>query len=522
MKPTIRGESTKPRCFVYLRRSQDRDDRQQQSIEKQEAQVRKLVKDNDLEAVFLPREERSARSLGRPVFQRMVEGLENGEARYIAVWNLSRLSRNPVDAGRIIRLLDTGKLLGIYTPNRVYKNNSDDKTFLAIELAFTKKENDDLSERVREGFEVKRNHGEYPGPAPVGYVNIITGPGKRNIAPDPENAHKVINLFQLAATGQYKLNDLWLEAQSLKLTLPRSNKVIASRQTLAEMLKRGTYAGLFKYGGEGPFKGSYEPLISMDLYDKVQYAMGWSQTGRRSPSTTAGRYFVYKGLFMCENCGFNVTAYIKSKKLKSGEDVEYIYYGCTKKNKTIECKEHQVSEPSLKKEIIERISEFSISKEDAEEAIKWLRRFHADYIRKKNQYRPIWLEDQRGARSALEVLDQKLEEGVMTDDRYRARAKHHEDILARTQQLLSKSDQDTTRWLELAEETFSSAVNLEQVFVEANDEEKRKLMTLFGSNWKLGNKKVALTVREPLQFLQGGSSINSWRARPDSNRRSSP
>ena len=112
----------KSKCFVYLRRSQDREDRQQLSIPKQDRQVKQIVTDNKFTPIYLPPEDWSAKSPGRPIFNDMVKRIVNGEARYIAVWHISRLSRNPIDGGQIIYLLDTGKLLAIYTPTRVYHN----------------------------------------------------------------------------------------------------------------------------------------------------------------------------------------------------------------------------------------------------------------------------------------------------------------------------------------------------------------------------------------------------------------
>jgi DNA invertase Pin-like site-specific DNA recombinase len=84
----------KSKCYVYLRRSQDREDRQQLSIDKQDQQVKQIIRDNKFTPIYLPPEERSAKYPGRPIFNDMVKGIEAGEARYIAVWHISRLSRN--------------------------------------------------------------------------------------------------------------------------------------------------------------------------------------------------------------------------------------------------------------------------------------------------------------------------------------------------------------------------------------------------------------------------------------------
>jgi site-specific DNA recombinase len=514
---------TQQKCFVYLRRSQDREDRQALSIEKQDTQVKQLLnKNGSLIPIYLPPEERSAKIPGRPIFNDMMSRVESGEVQYIAVWLLSRLSRNPVDGGRVIYALDTGKLLAIYTPNRTYRNTPDDKMVLAIELALAKKNNDDLSVQVKEGFETKRAHGQYPGPAFLGYMNAIIRPGERNIVPDPDKAPKVIRICEMAATGLYQIDDLLKEAHNIGLT-SRKDKPI-SKQTLIDMLQRRANTGVFHYSETGEWhQGTYEPLISVELYDKIQIGMGWVKTrNSEKPHTTTGRYYQYKGLFLCKTCKFNVTAYTKPKKLASGKEAEYVFYTCTKKSKKVKCKEPQLSDILLEQEIKARMEEFEITESDGVECNSWLNVHYNDYIKKQHKYKPEWLKDQREAQKALEVLDEKLEKGVMTDERYKERAAKHTETLARTKQLLSSANTNAERWLELAKETFNSVTNVGDVFEMANDEERRRLMMYLGSNWYLTNKKVALTPREPLSLLRHNNSETIWRARPDLNRRSPP
>ena len=515
--------SPSSKCFVYLRRSHDREDRQQQSIEKQDRSVQQIFERYpELSPIFMPPEDRSAKYPGRPIFGDMMERIEAGEARYVAVWLVSRLSRNPIDGGRVIYALDTGKPLATYTPNRVFRNTPDDKMFLALEFAMAKKNNDDLSVQVKEGFEAKRIHGQYPGPAPLGFINIIVRPGERNIAPDPVKGPLCVRLCEMAATSLYTIENLLVEAHSIGLT-SRTGKLI-SKQTLIDMLKRRANTGVFQYGGDGEWhQDTYEPLISTDLYDKIQIAMGWIKPRKNEkPATTSGRYYPYKGMFLCKTCKFNVTAYTKAKKLASSAVAEYVFYTCTKKNKRIKCGEKQLSHTVFEQEIVERMREYEISESDGKACISWLNRHYNDYITKHDQDRPRLLRERLNAQKALDILDEKLEKGVMTDERYAERAAIHTETVARATRLLDSASKDAERWLELAKETFSTATNLGDVFELANDTERRRLMMYIGSNWYLSNKKVVLTDRKPLDLLHNRASETIWRARPDSNRRSPP
>lgn len=510
----------KSKCIVYFRRSQDREDRQYNSLEKQDRNTRQVVKDNGLEPIFLPPEERSAYKPGRPIFNDMVQQIKDHKARYIAVWHHSRLSRNAFDAGQIIQLMDDGDLLAIHTPGKTFRNTAEDKAFLAFNLTFAKKNNDDLSDQVRDSFVEKRNHGEYPGPAPLGYINSILGPKTRNITPDPVKAPKVIVCFKFASTGIHLLDDVWKHAIGIGLKSRKGNDI--SKQTLADMLQRRVYTGVFKYGGDEWHQGSYEPLISVELYDKVQVAMGWKKRSAIRPATTSGRQYTYKGLLLCQTCKFNITAYTKPKELASGRSAEYVFYTCTKKNKKIKCSEPQLSDKLLEAEVLARMKNYEISEADGKECLYWLDHHYSQFIKERTRYKPLWQKDLRQAKSALDVLDDKLESGTISDERYKQRAAKHETEIARTTKLLKAAETDADRWLELAKETFSSVINLGDVFKEADDMEKRQMMMYVGLNWHLGNKKVVLTPRKPLDLLSVSDRNPNWRARPDSNRRSPP
>jgi len=431
-------DDIKSKAFIYLRRSQDREDRQSLSLQKQDKQVQSIIERNNFIPVTLPAEERSAKYPGRPIFNDMMDRIEAGEARYIAVWALSRLSRNPIDGGRVIFALDEGMLLAIHTPTRVYRNTPDDKMVLAIELALAKKNNDDLSVQVKEGFETKRARGQYPGPAPIGYMNAIIRPGERNIVPDPDSAYKVVQLFEASATGQHTLDDLWKMTQMIGLK-SRANKPL-SKNTLNDLLHRRTYTGVFKYGAKEWQQGTYEPLITVDLYLQTQVAMGWIKPSKRAK--TAKHNYPYKGVVICKECGFNITAYTKPKKLADDTFKYYQFYVCTHKSRFKQCKEPQVARHIIESEIKERASEFETTPDESAMCLTYLEHFYAERLDQRNQYMSIWQKDYKEATDKIVALDEALETRTMSPERYKVRVYEHEATQVRTKQLIDESSQD--------------------------------------------------------------------------------
>jgi hypothetical protein len=65
--------------------------------------------------------------------------------------------------------------------------------------------------------------------------------------------------------------------------------------------------------------------------------------------------------------------------------------------------------------------------------------------------------------------------------------------------------------LEMLEHLRSADAIIGDVFEMANDDERRRLMMFVGSNWYLGNKKVDLTPRRPIDLLRHTDKNTVWR-----------
>ncbi len=56
---------------------------------------------------------------------------------------------------------------------------------------------------------------------------------------------------------------------------------------------------------------------------------------------------MFCGLLRCATCGLSITAEKKIKHQKNGNTHEYVYYRCTRKHKSIVCKEPPITESDL-------------------------------------------------------------------------------------------------------------------------------------------------------------------------------
>src|SRR3989338_5076186 len=191
--------------FLYARKSTDVEDKQARSIEDQIAELRAFAKQENLNITDVLIEKQSAKIPGRPIFNEMLDKIERGEANGILAWHADRLARNSVDGGRIIYLLHTGKLAGLKFPTLWFESTPQGKFMLNIAFGQSKYYVDSLSENTKRGLRQKVRRGEFPGPAPIGYLNDLR---TRTIVIDPKKAPLIRKAYEIYSQGISRLEDI--------------------------------------------------------------------------------------------------------------------------------------------------------------------------------------------------------------------------------------------------------------------------------------------------------------------------
>jgi len=343
--------------FLYARKSTDEPERQILSIEAQLFELREYARKENLNVVKEFVESKTAKEPGREIFNEMLAGIENGKAEGILAWHPDRLARNSIDGGRIIYLVDTGKIRELKFPTFWFDSTPQGKFMLNIAFGQSKYYVDNLSENIKRGIRQKLRNGVWPAWAPLGYLN---DKNKRCIVVDKKKAGLIRKAVEIYSTGEYPLAEIRKIINSLGLVGKKDKELSTSNYQY--IFKNPIYYGAIRYNGE-LYEGKHEPIITKKLFDKVQEVM--KQKSR--PKTKKLKYFLYRGFFKCGECGYTITADRKIKK--SGK--EYVYYYCTKKNPKHKCSQNSFTrEEKIFEQIKKEIQKVSLCSAWANKMIK--------------------------------------------------------------------------------------------------------------------------------------------------------
>jgi len=122
-----------------------------------------------LEIVASLCEAQTAKEPGRKIFGEMLDRMCAGKARGILAWHPDRLARNSIDGGKILYLLDTGKLLDLEFLTFWFENTPQGKFMLSIAFGQSKYYANNLSENIKRGHLPKLRKGILPGFTSQGY-----------------------------------------------------------------------------------------------------------------------------------------------------------------------------------------------------------------------------------------------------------------------------------------------------------------------------------------------------------------
>ncbi len=342
---------------LYARKSSEAEEKQALSIDSQIKEMLVLAQRENLNVVEIKRESHSAKETGqRPTFNELIRDIRAGKFTGILAWHPDRLSRNAGDLGAIVDLIDQKKIVEVRTYGQKFTNNPSEKFLLMILGSQAKLENDNKSINVKRGLKSRVEMGLWPAPAPTGYLNEMRTDRKGHVMIDPQRAHIIRLMFEKVAYEGMSGRKLykWLKEDVRFKTKTDKFLALANIHTI---LRNAFYSGMIEYPRKSGkwYVGKHEPIISQELYKKVQERLDvHKQTVRTN------REFAFTKLMKCGLCKSGITAEEKYKTLVDGTTSKYIYYGCARYYDK-ECKNSYMREEDLISQLLEIVDKIDLN-----------------------------------------------------------------------------------------------------------------------------------------------------------------
>jgi len=118
--------------IAYCRKSTEDKHKQVLSITQQTNELKELAEKEGFEIVEYLTEVKTAKKPGREKFNKLINLIEREKANGIIAWHPDRLARNTIDGGKLVYLLDTGKLQSLKFPTFWFENTPQGRFMLNI------------------------------------------------------------------------------------------------------------------------------------------------------------------------------------------------------------------------------------------------------------------------------------------------------------------------------------------------------------------------------------------------------
>jgi len=440
---------------IYVRLSQE-DSRagESVSVENQKLMLTKHVKEMgwELKEIYID-DGWSGTNQNRPAFQRMMADVKQGFINTILIKDLSRLGRN---------YLEVGQLSEVFLPEHGCELISISEKIDEMAVFrnwFNEQHSKTTSKKVKAARKICAENGKFLGTyAPYGYKK------------DPENRHRLIidemtapivrRIFEMRAGGMgfraivCKLNEDGVTPpkeyyyQNKNRKNPIRTNGLWGETPIKQMVRNEAYIGNLVHGKVGTVsyknsktiakpqdewiraEGTHEPIISMELWDKVQSLFQKDYKPRRRKD---GQTNLFVGLLNCMDCGFKLRALVERRDRPDGSEYRRNYYTCGNyaRSGKLACTIHCIPETTLIDLVSEHIRTHARMVERNEERI-----IEAIFTMQKSEtvsYRAAYQGEIENHKKQIAKLDLIIENlygdrvtGVISEDMFKRYAAKYE------------------------------------------------------------------------------------------------
>jgi DNA invertase Pin-like site-specific DNA recombinase len=480
--------------FAYVRVSTVRQGEQGTSPQEQRHAITGYALRHSLEISHWYQESESAAKQGRPEFTRMLREMRRKRPAGIIIHKIDRSARNLKDWASLLEIVDDGVELH-FAHESVDLRSRSGRLTANIQAVMAADYSRNLSDEVRKGQLGRLRQGLYPFRAPRGYRN--TGPAQLKLV-HPVDGPLVRQAFELYAAGGHSIDTLRREMARRGLVQHQGGPL--SRGYLTQLLHNPFYMGLMRLPATGElFEGRHEPLVTTELFDRVQRVMAG-----KGPVKVRKYDFLFRRRAQCAACGRTLTGEIQKG---------HVYYRCHSPS----CHKTTATEAALSLAVRENLLFFVFPDEELrdfrevlQELIEEERATDRERLRQLDR-------DLAKAAERLSLLTDALLEGTVDRDTYLAK----KEALLRLRRIFEDQKRQGAAapfWTEVAQKFEQSFVALPR-YDSAIPDEQRDVLDSMTSNFVVRQKEPEHTLLSPFaEWVEWTKSQDSWDSRAHSRK----
>ena len=321
----------------------------------------------------------------RPVLQKLLLGIEEGDIKHLYSYNFDRLSRKDEVQFQIRHQCRKNNVL-LYSgkdTNPTDLNNPQDKLFFQIHAAISEYDNSIRTARSRLGKTEQVKKGQWHGgPPPFGYTT-----SEKRLVVVEEESEWVKFIYQSYADGE--------SVQSIRKELFRNNvmtrrgKATFSSRSIENILHRNThYQGYYivEMEGEEPIRVPCPRIVDRPLVKAVEKQLkkrSYKQGGHRTKESRTKHTTLLREVLFCGHCDGRYGATIRPDKhiqnyyclhhQRNHNDITGKKTKCDAPRNSIKIDE---TDSSVMEAIVGVLSESSLFKEEAKQQVLGKKRTH--------------------------------------------------------------------------------------------------------------------------------------------------
>ena len=477
-------KNTGEKCVVYARVSTKEQQEEGFSIPAQLKAIRAFCQAEGITIAEEFVEVESAGKAGRKRFGAMLSYLrEHPEVRVVVAHKLDRLYRNFPDQ---VHLEEELGVRARYVVGDM-PESPQGELLRDVQLSVAKFYLGNLREEVMKGMNEKAIQGGWPaGPAPIGYLNDKAA---RSLVIDPVRAPLVVYAFERYATGLVSLADIADELHGMGLRRLRSGSKV-HHTSVHGLLRNPVYCGLIRYNGE-IYQGRHEPLISLELFEKVQRVFEPNRNGHKEQH----HVFALRDFLFCADCGCKITA-----ERQKG----HVYYRCSHgKGRELCGQRVYTREERLEEQLAGILASIELGEDIIEALVAESRILDDEEARGESGERDALQEAIRANREKTDRLLDGFIDGIVEKGTYQQKARDLSFERLRLEERLANLGAVQAGKTARAEELMRTASTARLRFSGATVEQQREVLSTVLLNAKVQDQEiVGYQLKSPFNLMQ--------------------